>query len=98
MTHTSPLCRRKVYDQTGSVEASDDELGGEKFDDLYDHYRSVFAKVTEDDIEQFEEQYRGSDEERGDVLTFFKRFNGNMNQVGTGSGHPTLHLSTVINR
>lgn len=36
--------RRKVYDQTGSVEDSE-ELAGEKFNELYEYYRGLFVKV-----------------------------------------------------
>lgn len=39
------LCRRKVYDQTGSLEDSD-ELAGEQFDSLYKYYRGLYRKVT----------------------------------------------------
>ena len=45
--------RRKVYDQTGSLEDSE-ELAGDKFNDLYEYYRSMFKEVTEDDIVDFE--------------------------------------------
>lgn len=33
-----------MYDQTGSVEDSE-ELAGEKFYELYEYYRGMFAKV-----------------------------------------------------
>ncbi len=39
------LFRRKVYDQTGSLDDSD-ELAGEQFDSLYKYYRGVYRKVT----------------------------------------------------
>ncbi len=39
------LFRRKVYDQTGSLEDSD-ELAGELFDSLYKYYRGLYRKVT----------------------------------------------------
>lgn len=42
--HAPLICRRKVYDQTGSVEDSE-ELAGQQFNDLYNYYRSMFAKV-----------------------------------------------------
>lgn len=38
------LCRRKVYDSTGSLEDSED-LSGDKFKDLYDYYRTMFKQV-----------------------------------------------------
>lgn len=39
------MFRRKVYDQTGSLEDSD-ELAGEQFDSLYKYYRGLYRKVT----------------------------------------------------
>jgi hypothetical protein len=33
-----------VYDQTGSVEDSE-ELAGDKFNELYEFYRGLFVKV-----------------------------------------------------
>ena len=37
--------RRKVYDQTGSLEDSD-ELAGEQFESLYKYYRGLYRKVS----------------------------------------------------
>ena len=37
-------CRRKLYDQTGSLEDSD-ELAGEQFDSLYEYYRGLYHEV-----------------------------------------------------
>ncbi len=42
--------RRKVYDTTGSMSDSE-QLSGQSFDDLYSFYRTMFAKITEEDIE-----------------------------------------------
>uniref|UniRef100_A0A061QXB2 DnaJ homolog subfamily C member 9 n=1 Tax=Tetraselmis sp. GSL018 TaxID=582737 RepID=A0A061QXB2_9CHLO len=69
--------RRKVYDDTGSLEDSE-ELAGEKFEDLYQYYRSMFKTVTEDDIVEFENEYRGSAEEEADLLRLYEKFKGNM--------------------
>jgi hypothetical protein len=33
-----------VYDQTGSVDDAE-ELAGDKFNDLYNYYRSIYVKV-----------------------------------------------------
>jgi len=69
--------KRKVYDQTGSLEDSE-ELSGGKFDDLYDYYRTMYKKVTEDDVLAFENEYRGSQEEAGDLLRLYREHKGNM--------------------
>lgn len=42
-----------MYDRTGSLEDSE-ELAGEKFNDLYEYYRSMYKKVEEEDVVQFE--------------------------------------------
>lgn len=39
-------------------------------------------QVTEDDVESFHESFRGSEEERGEVLQYYQRFKGDMGQVG----------------
>ena len=44
---------RKVYEKTGSLEDSE-ELAGDKFNDLYEFYRSMYKEVTEDGIVNFE--------------------------------------------
>ncbi len=50
--------RRRVYDETGRID--DDGLSGDSFENLYKHYRSVFKKVTEDDVVTFSNDYRGA--------------------------------------
>mmetsp|Transcript_21835 Transcript_21835/g.30371 ORF Transcript_21835/g.30371 Transcript_21835/m.30371 type:complete len:269 (+) Transcript_21835:46-852(+) len=72
--------KRKVYDQTGSIEDSE-ELAGEKFNDLYAYYRNIFAKVTEKDIEEFQNAYLGSEEEKKDLREYYTRFSGSMPMV-----------------
>ena len=57
------------------------ELSGEQFDDLYEHYRSMFKKVETDDIEEFMEKYRHSDEEENSLLELYDRFRGDMKMV-----------------
>lgn len=72
--------RRAVYDRTGSIEASE-ELGGEQFKDLYDYYRAMHAPVTKEAIDDFAASYQGSDEEKADVVSYYQKFKGDMNQV-----------------
>lgn len=72
--------KRRVYDQTGSVEDSE-ELAGEKFNELYNYYRAMYAKVTEDDLEQFHASFKGGDEERAELLKYYRQFKGDMAKV-----------------
>ena len=78
--HESALCRRKRYDQTGSLEEAD-ELNSQSFHDLYSFYRDLYKKVSTEDINSFSAQYRGSEEETADLIKHFQRCNGNMSQV-----------------
>ncbi|PRW57170.1 chaperone dnaJ 6 [Chlorella sorokiniana] len=72
--------KRRVYDQTGSVEDSE-ELAGEKFNELYNYYRAMYAKVTEDDLEQFHTSFKGGEEERAELLKYYSQFKGDMAKV-----------------
>ncbi|CAL8471723.1 g11265 [Coccomyxa elongata] len=72
--------RRKVYDQTGSLDDSE-QLAGEDFDNLYNYFRNIYKEVTEDDIDGFAADFRGSQEEKDEVLQYYDRFKGDMHQV-----------------
>ena len=71
--------KRKVYDETGRTE--DAELSGDSFKNLYEYYRGLYRKVTEDDVDAFFQTYRGSEEERADVVAAYAKFHGDMGQV-----------------
>lgn len=72
--------RRKRYDATGSTEESLD-LEDDDFD-WATFYREQFAgAVTSEAITSFSDKYKGSDEEREDVLAAFEEFEGNMNKL-----------------
>ena len=43
--------------------------------------RPVTVKVKEDDVVDFENEYRGSDEELRDLLELYERFRGDMKQL-----------------
>jgi len=46
--------------------------------DRYDFGRSKFNEVTVQDIEEFERRYKGSDEEKADLLAFYTQMKGDM--------------------
>jgi DnaJ family protein C protein 9 len=71
--------KRKVYDETGRTE--DAELSGDSFKNLYEYYRGLYRKVTEDDVDAFFQTYRGSEEERQDVVNAYEKFQGDMSKV-----------------
>lgn len=72
--------RRRRYDQTGSLDDSE-QMSGQDFDSLYDFYRSVYAKVSEEDIDAAFRKYRGSDDEAIDLLRLFSAHGGRMSLV-----------------
>lgn len=47
---------------------------------------STRAQVTDEDIESFEETYRGSEEEKRDVLQYYSRFKGDMDKARQRKG------------
>ena len=71
--------KRKVYDETGRVD--DAELSGEKFNSLYEYYRGIYRKVTEEDIDDFFRTYRGGEEEAKDIVDAYVKFEGDMSKV-----------------
>lgn len=56
-------------------------LTSEQFNNLYEYYKAQFAPVTEESIKDFESGYRGSEEEKADVLRYYEQFEGNMDQA-----------------
>lgn len=72
--------RRKRYDTTGSTE---EILEGEDGDFSWaDFYREQFADVvTEATITQFADKYKGSEEERGDILAAYTKVEGDMGRL-----------------
>lgn len=69
--------RRKRYDVTGRTEESLD-LDDDTFD-WVSYYREQYKDVvTADVIESFAEKYKGSDEEKRDVLKWYEKCEGKM--------------------
>ncbi|KAI3733017.1 hypothetical protein L1987_64232 [Smallanthus sonchifolius] len=71
--------KRALYDQTGCVD--DDDLAGDIVQNLKDFFRSMYKKVTEADIEEFEASYRGSKSEKTDLVDLYKKYKGHMNRL-----------------
>ncbi|CAN7075257.1 unnamed protein product [Brassica oleracea var. botrytis] len=71
--------KRAVYDQTGSVDDAD--LSGDVVDNLRDYFKAMYKKVTEEDIEEFEANYRGSESEKKDLIELYTKFKGKMSRL-----------------
>ncbi|AQK67955.1 Chaperone protein dnaJ 6 [Zea mays] len=59
----------------------DEALVGEAADNLQEYFRTMYKKVTEADIEEFEAKYRGSDSEKTDLKELYTKYKGNMNML-----------------
>ena len=70
--------KRAVFDQTGDVDESGEEIDEASFEQWYEYYRQLFPPITTSMIESFSEKYKGSEEERGDVLAVYDKFGGDM--------------------
>lgn len=74
----SDSTKRSLYDTTGDVDTED---AGDDFKDWYDYFRNLFPKLTVEKIEEFKATYKGSQEEREDLIEAYLRFNGKMEKV-----------------
>ncbi|KAG8671634.1 hypothetical protein FPOAC2_04982 [Fusarium poae] len=75
----SDPARRKRYDETGST--SESIVDSEGFN-WSDYYRERFNdSVSGDAIEKFAKKYKGSDEEKGDVLDAYEACEGDMDAL-----------------
>lgn len=72
--------RRKRYDATGSVENTLREDGdGFNWSDFYqEQYRDA---VSENAIQEFAAKYKGSDEEKDDLLVAYEKYKGDMTKI-----------------
>ncbi|XP_030492855.2 chaperone protein dnaJ 6-like [Cannabis sativa] len=68
--------KRAIYDQTGCVDDAD--LADDAVQNLHEFFRTMYRKVTEADIEEFEANYRGTDSEKKDLIDLYNQFKGNM--------------------
>lgn len=85
----SDPARRRRYDATGST--SESLVDGDGFD-WTEYYRAAYADaVSADAIQRFADKYKGSDEERDDVLVAYERHKGNMDAL-----YETVMLSSVL--
>ncbi|CAM9003445.1 unnamed protein product [Rhodiola kirilowii] len=71
--------KRAVYDQTGCVDDAD--LAGDASQNLKEFLSTMYKKVTEADIEEFEANYRGSETEKKDLIKLYDEYKGNMNRL-----------------
>ncbi|CAN9499657.1 unnamed protein product [Ophioblennius macclurei] len=71
--------QRAVYDEQGIVDEESDALSQDRCWD--DYWRLLFPKITVQDILEFEKKYKGSDEERQDVIQLYNQHQGDMDAI-----------------
>ncbi|CAB1444219.1 unnamed protein product [Pleuronectes platessa] len=71
--------QRAVYDEQGLVDEESDALSQDRC--WEDYWRVLFPKITVNDILEFEKKYKGSDEERQDLIKLYVQHEGEMNTI-----------------
>lgn len=70
--------KRAAYDRSGHV---DEEESSKDFQGWYDWYRTMFPPITTLAIDEFGLRYKGSAEEKGDVLAAYTKHGGNFRKM-----------------
>ncbi|XP_034408251.1 dnaJ homolog subfamily C member 9 [Cyclopterus lumpus] len=71
--------QRAVYDEQGLVDEESDVLSQDRC--WEDYWRLLFPKITVQEILEFENKYKGSEEERQDVIQLYVQHQGNMDAI-----------------
>ncbi|XP_034753224.1 dnaJ homolog subfamily C member 9 [Etheostoma cragini] len=71
--------QRVVYNEQGVVDEESNALSQDRC--WEDYWRLLFPKITLQDILEFENTYKGSDEERQDVIQLYVQHQGNMDAI-----------------
>lgn len=62
------------------IDGEDDLFRGDH-QDWDDYFRTMFKKVTKDDINKFFEGYKESKEEREDLIKIYEKYEGDMEMI-----------------
>ncbi|KAJ0004657.1 hypothetical protein NQD34_010871 [Periophthalmus magnuspinnatus] len=71
--------QRKVYDEQGIVDEETDALSQVRCWEEY--WRALFPQITVQDIIEFKKKYKGTEEERQDILQYYVRYKGDMDAI-----------------
>ncbi|XP_077993800.1 dnaJ homolog subfamily C member 9-like [Glandiceps talaboti] len=74
----SDASNRALYDESGEV---DDELDIDQDRDWEAYWRILYHKISVKDIKEFEEKYKGSDEELKDLQEAYMEYEGDMEVI-----------------
>lgn len=62
--------KKAIYDETGSY---GDDFDEKSFQDAYNYFRSLYKKIEQQDIIDFEKKYRFGPMEEEDLIEFYNR-------------------------
>jgi DnaJ family protein C protein 9 len=71
--------KRKIYDETGCIDGESNMFSGNQNWESY--WRTLFKKITEEDITEFFKTYRGSEKEKKDLLFYYNKYEGDMDKI-----------------
>lgn len=72
--------KKKFYDETGLVDGEYDMFKDNQ-QDWDDYFRTMFKKVTKNDIDNFFKSYKNSKEERNDLIAIYEKCCGDMESI-----------------
>jgi len=75
--------KRQEYNETGTIYDDDTSVTDQGVEQWRQYFRGLFPKVTISSITKFEATYKKSDEERSDVLRYYKSTKGDLNKMIT---------------
>src|SRR5690348_5763111 len=85
----SDPARRKRYDETGSTSEAVVDSEGFSWSDFYrEQFRDA---ISEEAIKKFAAEYKGSEEEKDDILAAYEEFEGDLDAV-----YESVMLSNVL--
>ena len=74
--------KRNIYDESGAIDGEDDaSIFNSNIKDWEQYWRSLFKKISKEDIDNFFATYKNSDEERKDLLKFYEKHKGDMDLI-----------------
>ncbi|XP_040292480.1 dnaJ homolog subfamily C member 9 [Bufo bufo] len=71
--------QRALYDEQGIVDEESDTISQDR--NWEEYWRLMFRKITVEDIKAYEEKYKGSEEERADIIQAYLDFEGDMDNI-----------------
>ncbi|KAG9485122.1 dnaJ homolog subfamily C member 9 [Eleutherodactylus coqui] len=71
--------QKALYDEQGIVDDEADAIAADRTWDEY--WRLLFKKISVEDIQAYEEKYKGSEEERADIIQTYMDFEGDMDDI-----------------